>query len=103
MNEYQNCKVIAIPKSKMDYRSYAFAFQKHSPYLPIMNYYINRIRSLGVFNKKFKKYQPYPQVCEDASGKPLNLDNCISAFLALGQYYILSLPPLSYQYTLLFC
>ena len=88
MDEYQKCEVIAIPNSKMDYRSYAFAFQKHSPYLPIINYYMKQMRKIGLFDKIYRKYKPFAQVCADASGKPMNLENCISAFIALGQYWI---------------
>ena len=68
---------------KYFFRPYAWAFQKHSPYLDIFNFYIKEFKEKGTFRQIEKKYEPTPQVCPDLSGKPIEFPNCFTAFLGL--------------------
>ena len=68
--EYAKCKIIAIPY-KFNFVSYAFAFQKHSPYLPIFNYYLKLLDEQGTLHKLSLKYQSLPQNCHGSGGNPI--------------------------------
>ncbi len=85
--EYLNCEIVAT-SGKYFFRPYAWAFQKHSPYLDIFNFYLKEFKEKGTLGKIEKKYEPQPQVCPDLSGKPIEFSNCFTAFLALlGKYF----------------
>jgi hypothetical protein len=78
---YTDCQLIAIP-AKYDYKPYAFAFQKDSPYLGLFNHFLKEMKERGALKKVLNKYQSQPQVCPDSSGLPLGFDNCFTAFMA---------------------
>ena len=43
----------------------------------------------GTFKNLNNRFQPPPQVCPDAAGKPIGFRNSITAFLALSSMYFL--------------
>ena len=65
---------------KYDFKSVAFGFQKDSPFLPLFNYNLNRMREKGSLKQIQVKYEPPPQVCPDYSGKSLGVRSVFSAF-----------------------
>ena len=74
---------MAIP-NKMDFRSIAFAFQKHSPYLGLFNHYLKKMMEKGTLKSIFSQFKPPPQFCSDTAGKPIGFTNSITAFLAFA-------------------
>ena len=44
----------------------------------------------GTFNNLNNRFQPPPQVCPDAAGKPIGFRNSITAFLALSSMYLIN-------------
>ena len=68
--EYLSCELLAIP-AKYGIRSQAFAFQKHSPYLDLFNYYLKAMDESGISDRILEKYKPLPQYCPDKSGEPI--------------------------------
>ena len=79
--EYSDCQVVAI--AKIDFKPFAYALQKDSPFLGIFNHYLQEMREIGALKKILNKYESGEQVCPDMSGQPLGLDSCFTAFLAL--------------------
>ena len=77
-----SCQLIPIP-GRYDFKPYALAFQKYSPYLPIFNYYIKAMQEKGSMEQLLKKYAPAPQFCPNLTGKALTFNSCITAFLVL--------------------
>ena len=51
--------------------------------MALFNHYIKELREKGVLKQILAKYESAPQVCPDDSGKPLGLESCFTAFLAL--------------------
>ena len=85
-DEYVNCQIMAIP-SKMDFRSVAWTFQKHSPYLQLFNHYLKMMKEKGTLQYLYSRFKPPPQVCPDAAGNPIGFRNSITAFLAFASKY----------------
>ena len=81
-DEYLRCEIVAIPEK---YYSVPFpwAFPKNSPYLDIFNFYITELIESGQWNAILKRYQPSSPNCPDLNGKPIEFNNCISAFIVL--------------------
>ena len=82
VKQYKNCEIIGLPR-KYEFKPYAFAFQKNSPYLGLFNYYINGMRENGGLEKMRKECGPASQECQDLTGKPLGLKNCFGAILVM--------------------
>ena len=80
--EYEDCLIVAT-EGKYIKRAYAWAFQKHSPYLEIFNFYLQEFNEKGSWNAIKNKYGASPQVCPDLSGMPLDLSQTFTAFLVL--------------------
>ena len=80
--EYEDCLIVAT-EGKYIKRAYAWAFQKHSPYLEIFNFYLQEFNEKGSWNAIKNKYAASPQVCPDLSGMPLDLSQTFTAFLVL--------------------
>ena len=79
LDAYINCKIVTTP-GKYDFKPYAYAFQKDSPFLPIFNYYLNEMTEKGSLKQIKVKYEPFPQTCPDYSGKSLGASSVFSAF-----------------------
>ena len=73
-------------KEKSLFRTYAFASPKDSPYIKIIDHYINKMQAIGFMSKIKTKYEIKPQRCPDFNGLPLTYANCGMAFIfmALG-------------------
>ena len=80
--EYARCEILAIP-SKYDISPLGLALQKNSPYLPLFNYHLNKMKQKGILEQILSKYEPPAQKCPDSSGLPLGFGSCFTAFLAL--------------------
>ena len=80
--EYHDCRIIAAP-AKYNTIPYAFGFQKDSPYLGLFNYVLKEMEEKGLLSQLHKKYESPRQVCPDMGGKPIGIESCIMAFLAL--------------------
>ena len=79
---YQTCEIITIP-AKYDPMHVAIAYQKDSPYNGLFDYYLREMREKGSLKQILNKYEIGTQFCPDESGKPLGLESCFTAFLAL--------------------
>ena len=75
--------MIVATEGKYILRAYAWAFQKHSPYLDFFNFYLQEFNEKGAWDAIKSKYEARPQVCPDLSGMPIEFANCFTAFLAL--------------------
>ena len=84
--EYTECKIIStnVPLGRA---TFAWAMQKHSPYLPVLNYHMKRMNEKGTLQKLYQKYEKPPQVCPNKAGSPINFDSCLTAFLSLTGMY----------------
>ena len=80
--EYLNCTIVAT-KGSYFHIPYAWAFQKHSPYLELFNFHFQEMREKGSWKAIQKKYEPLSPKCPSLSGKPIEFANCFTAFLAL--------------------
>ena len=80
--EYEDCQLIAIP-AKIDFKPFAYALQKDSPFLGIFNHYLRELNEKGSLKQILNKYESKEQDCLDMSGQPLGFDSCFTAFLAL--------------------
>ena len=47
---------------RLDFKPYAYGFQKNAPLLGIFNYYIRHIREKGTLKKIINKHEPEDQV-----------------------------------------
>ena len=65
---------------KYNFKPVAYGFQKDSPFLPLFNYNLNKMRERGSLKQIKVKYEPPPQICPDYSGKPLGVNSAFSAF-----------------------
>ena len=65
---------------KYNFKPVAYGFQKDSPFLPLFNYNLNKLRERGSLNQIKVKYEPAPQVCPDYSGNSLGFLSVFSAF-----------------------
>ena len=65
---------------KYKFKPVAYGFQKDSPFLPLFNYNLNKLRERGSLNQIKVKYEPAPQVCPDYSGNSLGFLSVFSAF-----------------------
>ena len=61
---FTNCKIVASP-GKYGFRPTAIAYQKHSPYAEIFDYYFERMRASGILDRIKAKYSLTPQECPD--------------------------------------
>ena len=80
--EYKSCEILSIP-AKLDIEFLGWAFQKHSPLVPLFNYHLKTMDEQGITQKIFAKYEATPQECPNYNGLPLGFDNCIAAFFVL--------------------
>ena len=76
---YINCKIVATP-GKYNLKPVAYGFQKDSPFLPLFNYNLNKMKEKGILKQIHVKYEPKPQICPDYSGKSLGVSSVFSAF-----------------------
>ena len=74
-----NCKIVAIPE-KLNVKPATYGFQKDSPFLPLFNYNLNKMKERGSLKQIQVKYEPPPQMCPDYSGKSLGVSSVFSAF-----------------------
>ena len=65
---------------KYKFKPVAYGFQKDSPFLPLFNYNLNKMRERGSLKQIKVKYEPPPQICPDYSGKSLGVNSVFSAF-----------------------
>ena len=65
---------------KYNFKPVAYGFQKDSPFLPLFNYNLNKLRERGSLNQIKVKYEPPPQVSPDYSGNSLGFLSVFSAF-----------------------
>ena len=63
-DEFAKCKIIATP-AKLDFKPYAFGFQKDSPFLPLFDHYLNEMKEKGSLKQIQEKYAPPTQICAD--------------------------------------
>ena len=63
-----------------NFKSVAYGFQKDSPFLPLFNYNLNKMREKGSLKQIQVKYEPPPQICPDYSGKALGVSSVFSGF-----------------------
>ena len=79
---YRNCKIIdtGIP---IRMSQIAWALQKNSPFYPVLNYHIKRLKEIGVVRRYYKKYEIPKQSCIDYNGKPLTIKQCTIPFIIL--------------------
>ena len=65
---------------KYNFKPVAYGFQKDSPFLPLFNYNLNKMKERGSLKQIQVKYEPPPQICPDYSGKSLGVNSVFSAF-----------------------
>ena len=87
--EFLTCKILMLP-SKPYKTPFAWAFQKHSPYLQLFNYHLQIMDEIGTLKKLLQKYKPPPQICLEKAGRPISFESCVTAFLALSGRYKIS-------------
>ena len=87
---YLDCEILAIP-AKYDYKPFAYAFQKDSPYLGLFNFYLKEMREKGTMKQILTKYEVQGQVCPDLSGKPLDFGAVFTAFIIWVSGLVLAL------------
>ena len=68
---------------KYNFKSVAYGFQKDSPFLPLFNYNLNKMKERGSLKQIQVKYEPPPQICPDFSGKSLGVNSVFSVFYVL--------------------
>ena len=78
---YINCEIINI--APVYSVQLAWAMQKHSPFYLAFNHYIRRLKEIGAIQRYDKRYEIKDQWCPDYSGKPLSINQCITAFNVL--------------------
>ena len=71
-----------MPK-KYATHSFAYGFQKGSPYKGLFNHYLATMTERGPLNRIIQKYAPNPQICPSNEGKALGLENLVSAFMVV--------------------
>ena len=96
-NEFKNCEIV-VTEGKYFLRPYAWAFQKHSPYLAAFNFYLQEFIEKGTWNQILGSYEPLPQVCPDMNGKPLEWPNVFTAFLFLIGGAVLALLCFAFEF-----
>ena len=79
IDAYINCKIVATP-GKYNFKPVAYGFQKDSPFLPLFNYNLNKMRERGSLEQIQVKYEPPSQICPDYSGKALGVSSVFSSF-----------------------
>ena len=82
MEIFKECQIIPT-KTKLDSKPSCFALQKHSPFTELFNKFLNEMRERGVLDKILVTEKIQPQNCPDLSGKPLTMNSCFTAFIAL--------------------
>ena len=88
--EYQDCLILAVDGAYFK-RPYAWAFQKHSPYLDGFNYFLQDFIEKGTWDAIQSKYEPQPQNCPDLSGMPVSWGTCFTAYMVLCGGFLLAL------------
>ena len=68
---------------KYNFKPIAYGFQKDSPFLPLFNYNLNKMKEKGSLKQIQDKYEPKPQICPDYNGKSLGVSSVFFAFGAL--------------------
>ena len=79
LDAYINCEILVTP-GKYNVKQLAYGFQKDSPFLPLFNYNLNKMREKGSLKQIQVKYEPPPQICPDYSGKALGVSSVFSGF-----------------------
>ena len=83
LKDFLDCTIVAT-KGKYFPQPVAWPFPKHSPYLPLFNFYIKELIEKGQWNSIIEKDSFHQgQNCPDLSGKPIEFANCFSAFLLI--------------------
>ena len=65
---------------KYNFKPVAYGFQKDSPFLPLFNYNLNKMKEKGSLKQIQDKYELKPQICPDYSGKSLGASSVFAAF-----------------------
>ena len=74
-----NCKIVATPE-KLNPKPATYGFQKDSPFLPLFNYVLNKMRERGSLKQIQVKYESQPKICPNKSGDALGFISVISLF-----------------------
>ena len=82
VQSFIDCEIIAI-SAKYFPRPRAWAFNKHSPYTHLFDFYLRQFIEKGHYNALEVKYQERKQQCQDIGTLPIDFRICISAFLVL--------------------
>ena len=77
--EYIRCEIIDLGKAVYT-AQLAWAMQKQSPFYLAFDYNIRRLKEIGAIRRYDKRYKIKAQWCPDYSGKPLSINQCITAF-----------------------
>ena len=49
----------------------------------MFNFHIDKLIETGALERIFKKWEPLPPTCEDATGQPLGFNSCLTCFLVM--------------------
>ena len=77
-----NCKIVATPE-KLNVKPATYGFQKDSPFLPLFNYILNKMRERGSLKQIQVKYESPPKICPNTSGDALGFNSVLSLFWIL--------------------
>ena len=79
---YLDCRIIDTGVIVSTFQ-YAWTIQKQSHFNKAFTYNIKKMLEIGAVHRYFKAYEAQDQFCPDASGKPLTINQCISAFIII--------------------
>ena len=65
---------------KYHFKPVAYGFQKDSPFLPLFNYNLNKMKERGSLKQIQVKYESQPKICPNKSGDALGFISVISLF-----------------------
>ena len=75
----------------VDVLKLAYAMQKDSPFYWAFNYHINQMKEGGTFKQIENSFSGENQGCSDASGEPLDMNQCFTAFIIVAVGGVLGL------------
>ena len=75
---------------KYNFKPVAYGFQKDSPFLPLFNYNLNKMKERGSLKQIQVKYESQPQVCPNYSGDALGFISVISLFWIIIPGFIIA-------------
>ena len=84
---YLSCKIITTG-APVSNNKLAWAIPKESPLAETIGYNFKKIKEIGVIQRFSTAYLPPTQVCPNLSGRPLTMNQCISAFIILAIGFI---------------